>query len=157
MPRTFQGGGVCAKFNGQRITNTYAYNWFLGSDDSYPFSTYLRSPDRSETYTSPMTHAQIAQPANVCALFHSAGVPPYGFNWGCTYVTIETPDFLNKIRMRVTHKNGDNVAFADGHSKWFELKDVDSAGLRKTIYIWASRGIWMYPGYPERTAGFPVH
>ena len=29
--------GDCATSNGEKITNTYQYNWFLGRDGSYPF------------------------------------------------------------------------------------------------------------------------
>lgn len=163
MPTTFQGSGACARFNGQPITNHYAYNWFLGADCSYPYpcgsspnNEYYRSPDGSDLYTTPITMAAVVQPANVISFFHSGSVPPYGTTWGCTYVTIETPDFYNKIRPRVTHKNGDNIAFVDGHAKWYELKEADSGGLRRAIYIWRSKNIWMYPYYPDRTGGFPV-
>lgn len=163
MPQVFQGSGACAPYNGRPITNTYAYNWFLGADCSYPYpcgsspgDEYYRSPDGSNIWNTPVQMAMISQPANVAAFFHAGSVPPYGATWGCTYVTVETPDFYNKIRPRVTHKNGDNVAFVDGHSKWYELKRVDSAGSRPAIYIWLSKGIWTYPFYPERTGGYPV-
>ncbi len=63
---------------------------------------------------------------------------------------------MNKIRMRVMHKEGDNLAFADGHVKWFRVKELDSAGENRLVTIWKSRGIWMYPGFPERTGGFDV-
>jgi prepilin-type N-terminal cleavage/methylation domain-containing protein/prepilin-type processing-associated H-X9-DG protein len=156
MSRTFQGGGACAPFNGQPVTNHYSYNYFLGRDGSYAGGTYGRSPDGSETYFTPIADAAIVQPASTIAYLHSNSIPPYGFTWGCTYVTIETPDFINKIRMRVMHKDGDNLCFADGHVKWFQVKEQDSGGQNRLITIWASRGFWMYPGYPDRTAGFDV-
>jgi prepilin-type N-terminal cleavage/methylation domain-containing protein len=167
MPETFQGGGACTKFNGRRITNSYCYNWFLGSDGSFggtcatPDRDYGCSPDRTIGWQRPRSNAEIAQPANVAAFFHSPSVPPYGTNWGCTYVTIETPDFVNKIRMRVTHKSGDNVTFTDGHSKWCDLKDADTAGTRRNTYIREQRGIWMVPQFtPGNTAsalGYTIH
>ncbi|MDX1932622.1 MAG: DUF1559 domain-containing protein [Capsulimonadales bacterium] len=170
MAPTFSGGGVCTKFNGQPMTNTYAYNWFLGSDASYGFSAtgvpsrgYGISLDGTKVWNTPRPFSEVAQPSNVIAFFHSAGVPPYGFNWGCTYVTIETPDFLNKIRMRVIHKEGDNVTFADGHTKWYSLKDADSAKPPlKTFYILQSKNIWTVPQFvpgptPNPTAlGYPI-
>jgi prepilin-type processing-associated H-X9-DG protein len=88
--------------------------------------------------------------------FHAGSVPPYGSTWGCVYVQIEMPDFYNKLRPRIRHKNGDNLLFVDGHAKWFELKNNDSAGAMDEVYIWASRGIWMYPFYPGSNGGFPV-
>lgn len=154
MDRIFQGRGDCAAFNGQRMTNHYAYNFWLGADDSYP--NYATSWDGTVNLTSPLTLAAVVQPANVISHFHSGSVPPYGETWGCVYVTIELPDFYNKIRPRIRHKNGDNFAFVDGHAKWYEVKEADSGGLRREIYIWASKGIWMYPYYPESTGGFPV-
>ncbi|HTE20525.1 MAG TPA: DUF1559 domain-containing protein, partial [Armatimonadota bacterium] len=156
MPKQFAGGGGCARFNGQPITNHYSYNYFLGRDLSYPYGTYYRSPDGSETFTTPVSDAAISQPASTIAFLHSNSVPPYGATWGCTYVTIETPDFINKIRMRVMHKEGDNIAFADGHVKWFRVKEQDSAGQNRLVTIWASRGMWMYPRYPDGTGGFDV-
>jgi prepilin-type N-terminal cleavage/methylation domain-containing protein len=160
MPRVFQGSGACSKFNGQPITNNYSYNWFLGADGSYGRAgdgDYGSSPDKSHRWDTPIGLAQISRPANTIAFLHSNSVPPYGATWGCTYVTIETPDFINKIRMRVMHKDGDNLVFADGHSKWFSLKDADSAGQLRQTYIRDGLQIWMYPYYPERTGGYPVN
>jgi prepilin-type N-terminal cleavage/methylation domain-containing protein len=159
MPTTFQGSGACAKFNGQPITNSYSYNWFLGADGSYGNPSdrdYGTSPDKSRRWDSPVTMAEISRPANTIAFMHSNSVPPYGTTWGCTYMTIETPDFCNKIRMRVIHKDGDNLVFADGHSKWFQIKDADSGGQLRQTYIRAGLGIWTYPFYPDNTGGYPV-
>jgi prepilin-type N-terminal cleavage/methylation domain-containing protein/prepilin-type processing-associated H-X9-DG protein len=156
MDRNFAGSGDCAGFNGQRMTNHYAYNYWLGGDDSYPFGDYFRAPDGSATFGTPLSQAAIVQPANTILHFHSGSVPPYGTTWGCVYVTIELPDFYNKIRPRLRHKDGDNFAFADGHVKWFQVKEQDSAGLRRAIQIWNSRGMWMYPFYPNSTGGYQV-
>ena len=104
MDKTFSGSGDCAAFNGQRMTNHYAYNYFLGADDSYPGYALGR--------TTPATLASLSQPANVISHFHAGSVPPYGKSWGCVYVTIEMSDFYDKIRPRLRHKDGDNFAFA---------------------------------------------
>lgn len=164
MPPTFEGTGVCAKYNGRPITNHYSYNYLVGSDDSYPSGDYWRSPDTSTRWNTPRTQAAIARPANVVLFQHSNSLQPYGRSWGCTYVTIETPDFINKLRMRVLHSNGDNISFADGHAKWYMVKDGDSAatggGPNQTHYIWSNTGIWMVPTYePGNTAsalGYPI-
>lgn len=152
MDKTFSGSGDCANFNGKRMTNTYAYNFWLGADDSY--WGYADSWDGKVSYSSPLSLSALSQPANVISHFHSGSVPPYGETWGCVYVTIELPDFYNKIRPRLRHKNGDNLAFADGHAKFYELKESDSAGSRPDIFIWKSKNIWMYPYYPESDGGF---
>jgi len=160
MPHVFQGGGGCAAFNGQPITNNYSYNYFLGSDNSYNSGDYGTSRDGSYKWDHPRSLSEIAQPSNVVAFLHSNSVPPYGFDWGCTYMTIETPDFINKIRMRTVHQDGDNIAFADGHSKWFQLKDADSGGMLRETYIRAARGMWTVPQFePGNTAsalGYPI-
>lgn len=155
MEKTFSGSNECAPFNGQRMTNHYAYNYWLGADDTYPFGDYYNVG--GTIFGAPISQAALAQPANVITHFHSGSVPPYGASWGCVYVTIEMPDFYNKIRPRLRHKTGDNLAFADGHAKWFEMKEQDSAGQRRNIQIWGSRGIWMYPYYPDSTGGLHVY
>lgn len=155
MDKVFSGSGDCAAFSGQRMTNHYAYNYWLGADDSYPFGDYFRVPDGT-TFASPLAAAGIDQVANTIMHFHSGSVPPYGATWGCVYVQIELPDFYNKIRPRLRHKNGDNMGFADGHAKWFEMKEADSAGQRRNIQIWRAKQIWMYPYYPGSTGGLPV-
>jgi prepilin-type processing-associated H-X9-DG protein len=155
MDTTFQGSGDCKAFNGQRMTNHYAYNAWLGADDSYGLG-YFTSADGKTVLTRPISLAQVAQPANVVSHFHAGSVPPYGATWGCVYVTIEQPDFYNKIRPRLRHKSGDNFAFVDGHAKWIEVKEADSAGKRPDIFIWSTKGMWMWPFYPDNPAGFPV-
>jgi prepilin-type N-terminal cleavage/methylation domain-containing protein/prepilin-type processing-associated H-X9-DG protein len=155
MDRNFSGSGDCAAFNGQRMTNHYAYNYWLGSDDTYPFGDYLRTPDGT-TFATPLSIAALSQPASVIMHFHSGSVPPYGATWGCVYVTIELPDFYNKIRPRLRHKDGDNLAFADGHAKWFQMKEQDSGGQRRNIQIWASRQMWMFPYFPDSNGGLRV-
>jgi len=155
MDQVFQGSGDCKAFNGQRMTNHYAYNAWLGADDSYGIG-YFTSADRKTVLQSPLTVAQVAQPSGTIMHFHSGSVPPYGATWGCVYVTIEMPDFYNKIRPRIRHKNGDNFAFADGHAKWFEVKDADSAGQQREVYIWATKGMWTWPFYPDNVGGFRV-
>jgi prepilin-type N-terminal cleavage/methylation domain-containing protein len=158
MPHTFEGSGTCAKFNGKPITNNYSYNYLLGSDGSYPFGDYFRSPDGSTTWDTPRSLAAIARPANVVIFQHSNSLQPYGRTWGCTYVTIETPDFINKLRMRVLHSNGDNLSFTDGHAKWYQVKVASSdsntsgTGPGSTHYIWENTGIWMVPTFEPGNA-----
>ena len=153
MDKTFTGDGDCKAFNGQRMTNHYAYNFWLGADDSY--WGYGSSADGSVNLSSPLSIAAISQPSNTVSHFHSGSVPPYGSSWGCVYVTIELPDFYNKIRPRLRHKDGDNFVFADGHAKWYQVKEADSAGSRsKDLFIWKAKQIWMYPFYPESNGGF---
>ncbi|WP_309721866.1 DUF1559 domain-containing protein [Armatimonas sp.] len=157
MDRNFAGNGDCAGFNGSRMTNHYAYNYWLGGDDTYPFGDYLTAPNGSYRFAQPLSQAALAQPASVIMHFHSGSVPPYGTGWGCVYTTIELPDFYNKIRPRVKHKNGDNIAFADGHAKWYELKREDSAVRANTIVIDGRRSIWMFPFYPDNNGGYRVY
>jgi prepilin-type N-terminal cleavage/methylation domain-containing protein len=154
MPHEFEGSGACAKYNGKPITNNYSYNYLLGADDSYPSGDYYQSPAGAAArvrWDRPRTQSEINRAANVILFQHSNSLQPYGRTWGCTYVTIETPDFINKIRTRVVHSNGDNLTFADGHSKWFQVKDADSAatgsGPSQTHYIWPRTGIWMVPTF----------
>ena len=156
MDKNFSGSGDCAAFNGQRMTNHYAYNYWLGADDSYPFGDYYQTPDGT-IFGEPLAIAALDQPASVITHFHSGSVPPYGATWGCVYVQIELPDFYNKIRPRLRHKSGDNLAFGDGHAKWYEMKEQDSGGQLRNIQIWASRNIWMYPYYPGSNGGLPVY
>ena len=158
MDHSFNGANECSPFNGKPMTNNYAYNYWLGADDSYPFGDYALAPDKSAKFIAPLTIGALAQPAGVVMHFHSGSVPPYGTNWGCVYVTIELPDFYNKIRPRVRHKDGDNFVMADGHAKWFQVKKGDSAatgtGPNASIVIWKSKGIWMYPYYPDSNGGY---
>lgn len=164
MPPNFEGNGACAKFNGKPITSHYSYNYLLGSDDSYPYGDYSLSWDETTRWNTPRTFAGIANPANVVVFQHSNSLQPYGRGWGCTYVTIETPDFINKLRMRVLHKEGDNISFADGHAKWFRVKDADSGatndGPNQTHFIWPNTGIWMIPtferGNVASALGYPI-
>ena len=154
LERNFAGGGDCTNFNGKRMTNHYAYNYWLGADDTYPFGDYLTAPNGSVRFAAPLSQAAISQPASTIMHFHSGSVPPYGTSWGCVYTTIELPDFYNKIRPRVKHKGGDNIAFADGHAKWFELKKEDSAVQSNTVVISRTRSMWMFPFYPENDGGY---
>ncbi len=156
MERIFSGSGDCAAYNGRPMTNHYAYNYWLGADDSYPYGDYYQVPDGT-VFASPISTAALTQPANLITHFHSGSVPPYGDTWGCVYVQIELPDFYNKIRPRLRHKDGDNIAFADGHAKWYQMKEQDSAGQRRSLYIWDTKQIWMYPYYPGSNGGLPVN
>jgi type II secretory pathway pseudopilin PulG len=160
MPTEFVAVGYCAGkgFNGKPITNHYSYNYLLGSDNSYAYGDYAVSPDGSTQWNRPRALAEVARPANVVVYQHSNSLQPYGSDWGCPYVTIETPDFINKLRMRVIHNDGDNLTLADGHSKWFQVKiassDAGGSGPSGAAnYIWPNTGIWMVPTFePGNTA-----
>ncbi|MGC8783109.1 MAG: type II secretion system protein [Armatimonadota bacterium] len=154
----------CAPASGTQMTNTYSMNYLLSRDGTYPFGDYARTPSGFEL-TTPARLAEIAQPANTVAILLSNSVPPRGASWGCNYVTLEGSDFINKIRYRALYKDGSNIAFADGHAKFFVSKELDSAGKgyprcnnapSHTCYIWPERGIWMVPNYPNDTLGYPV-
>jgi len=153
LPDTFEAVGYCAGkgYDGKPITNCYSYNYFLGSDDSYPFEDYYQSDEGGVRWNTPRSEDEIELPANVVALQHSSSLQPFGRDWGCVYVTIETPDFANVLRMRVVHQGGDNLTFADGHSRWFHVEDADSADLKDDketrLYTVTARGIWMVPQY----------
>ncbi|GIV16059.1 MAG: hypothetical protein KatS3mg022_1494 [Armatimonadota bacterium] len=154
----------CAPASGTQMTNTYSMNYLLSRDGTYPFGDYARTPSGFEL-TTPARLAEIAQPANTVAILLSNSVPPRGASWGCNYVTLEGSDFINKIRYRALYKDGSNIAFADGHAKFFVSRELDSAGKgyprcnnapSHTCYIWPERGIWMVPNYPNDTLGYPV-
>jgi prepilin-type N-terminal cleavage/methylation domain-containing protein/prepilin-type processing-associated H-X9-DG protein len=156
--------GECAPASGTQMTNTYSMNYLLSRDGTYPFGDYARTPSGFEL-TTPARLAEIAQPANTVAILLSNSVPPRGASWGCNYVTLEGSDFINKIRYRALYKDGSNIAFADGHAKFFVSRELDSAGKgyprcnnapSHTCYIWPERGIWMVPNYPNDTLGYPV-
>jgi prepilin-type N-terminal cleavage/methylation domain-containing protein len=161
MPTEFEAVGYCAgkNYNGKPITNHYSYNYLLGSDLSYPYGDYYRSPDTTVTWDRPRALGEVALAASVVMYQHSNSLQPYGSDWGCPYVTIETPDFINKLRMRVIHNEGDNLVFADGHSKWYQVKEADSALLNlpgnqgATLYTRAQRGVWMVPQFDPGKAG----
>lgn len=174
MPTEFEARGWCAttkNFNGQPITNHYSYNYLLGSDGSYGNpadlnDTYAWSPDGTIRWNRPRALGEVARPANVVMYQHSNSLQPYGYTWGCVYVTIETPDFINKLRMRVIHNDGDNLTFADGHTKWYQVKTASSdantsgTGPSKDHYIWERTGIWMVPSFESgngsSSLGYPA-
>ncbi len=156
--------GECAPASGTQMTNTYSMNYLLSRDGSYPFGDYARTPS-GFALTTPARLSEIVQPANTVAILISNSVPPRGSTWGCNYVTLEGSDFINKIRYRALYKDGSNIAFADGHAKFFVSKELDSAGKgyprcnngpSHTCYIWPERGIWMVPTYPNDTLGYAV-
>jgi len=165
MPTEFEARGWCAttkNYNGQPITNHYSYNWFLGPDRSYgtPCATgdrdYGCTKDGLRELDRPMPLGEVARPANVVMYQHSNSLQPYGSSWGCVYVNIETPDFINKLRMRVIHNEGDNLTFADGHTKWHQVKvassDAGGTGPSSTHYIWERTGIWTVPTFEPGNA-----
>ena len=152
--------GPCATSNGMKITSTYSYNWFLGADQSYPEypgEYYTTTPNGSK-FLSPLSSTSITAPSSTLLFQLSQTTSSYGNDFGCTYNTLESPDWDNKIRFRAVHRSGGNLSFTDGHAKFYLAKEADSAldnGAPKyTIYIWKSRNIWAYPFMPETNGGF---
>jgi len=151
LDRTGAFNGGCASSNGMQMTNTYSQNYLLGGDDTYP----------NYGPTSPLSRTSVSSPANTVEFLLSNSLPPYGQSWGCIYTTLEASDFINKIRFRARHNDGGNLAFTDGHSKFYVAGPADAAnngaskkpgsgnGPRCTIYTWRSRNIWMVPTMPE--------
>jgi prepilin-type N-terminal cleavage/methylation domain-containing protein/prepilin-type processing-associated H-X9-DG protein len=144
--------GACASSSGMEMTNTYSMNYLLSGDGSY--GTSYGPP-------TPVSRTAMAGPAGTVEFLLSNSLPPYGRTWGCIYTTLEASDFINKIRFRANHNEGGNLAFTDGHSKFFRAPEADAAnngpsgkpgsgtGPRCTIYTWKSRGIWTLPTMPD--------
>lgn len=145
----FTGG--CASSSGMEMTNTYSMNYLLNGDNTYV----------GYGPTSPLNRTSVSSPAQTVEFLLSNSLPPYGRTWGCIYVTLEASDFINKIRFRAIHRDGGNLAFSDGHSKFYVAGPADAAnngasklpgsgsGPRCTIYTWKNRGIWTVPTMPE--------
>lgn len=167
MPKTATWWtGACATSNGMRLTNTYAMNWFLGADGSYPFDfgddMYSRTPD-GKPLDTPAALAEIAAPASTMAFMMNQATSPFGNEFGCDWNTLESSDFDNKLRWRAIFRKGGNLAFADGHAKFTIAKEADSAGSdypacqggpSHTIHNWSARGLWAYPGMPDDDGGY---
>lgn len=158
--------GPCATSNGMKLTNTYQYNWFLGRDGSYPFDfgddMYTHTPN-GLPLTTPVSMAEVSSPAGTVAFTLNQATSPYGNEFGCSWNTLESSDFDNKLRWRAIFHSGGNLAFADGHAKFYVAKEADSAGgaypacqggPSHTVYNWSKRGIWAYPAMPEDNGGY---
>jgi prepilin-type processing-associated H-X9-DG protein len=158
--------GPCATSNGMALTNTYQYNWFLGRDGSYPFDFppdyYTRTPD-GRPLDAPISHSEIAQPANTIAFSLNQAQSPFGNDFGCAWNTLESSDFDNKLRWRALFRDGGNLCFADGHVKFYVANEADSAGAKypacaggpsHNIYNWSKRSLWAYPAMPSNTGGY---
>lgn len=146
----FTGG--CASSAGMQMTNTYSMNYLLNGDNTY---------GGNYGPATPLSRTGVSTPANTVEILLSNSLPPYGSSWGCIYTTLEASDFINKIRFRAIHRDGGNLGFSDGHSKFYVAGPADAAnngpskkpgsgnGPRCTIYTWRSRNIWMVPTMPE--------
>jgi prepilin-type N-terminal cleavage/methylation domain-containing protein/prepilin-type processing-associated H-X9-DG protein len=165
LDRVGSFSGWCASSSGMQMTNSYSYNYFIGRDGSYGSAgdgDYGSTP-RGERLSTPLSQTGIEDVAKTIVFLNSNSLPPYGKTWGCQYVTIEAPDFINKIRFRAIHRDGGNLAFGDGHAKFYPAKEADAAGTgfpacngqpSHTIYNWSARGMWMYPGMPGNDGGY---
>jgi prepilin-type N-terminal cleavage/methylation domain-containing protein/prepilin-type processing-associated H-X9-DG protein len=143
--------GACASSAGMELTNSYSSNYLLTGDNTYP----------GYGPTTPISRTAVNSPANTIEVLLSNSLPPYGQTWGCVYTTLESSDFINKIRFRAIHNEGGNLGFTDGHSKFFKAPEADAAnngpskkpgsgnGPRCTIHTWKSRTIWMVPTMPD--------
>ena len=158
--------GPCATSNGEKMTNTYQYNWFLGRDGSYPFDfdgdTYTHTPS-GMPLTTPLSLAEVHQPASTVAFTLNQAQSPFGNDFGCDWNTLQSSDFDNKLRWHAIWHGGGNLAFADGHAKFYVAKQADSAGdgypacgggPAYTVYNWSARGLWAYPAMPEDDGGY---
>lgn len=164
--------GPCSTSNGQKLTNTYQYNWFLGRDGSYPFDFPAGNGAPEDDYThtpgglaltTPLPLSGVSQPANTVMYTLNQVNSPYGNDFGCDWNTLESSDFDNKLRWHAVFRQGGNLTFADGHAKFLVAKEADSAGgdapscwggPSHVIYNWSARGIWAYPGMPEDGGGY---
>jgi hypothetical protein len=134
-----------------QMTNTYSMNYLLNGDNTYG----------SYGPTSPLSRTAVESPSQTVEFLLSNSLPPYGSSWGCIYTTLEASDFINKIRFRAIHREGGNLAFTDGSSKFHVAGPADAAnngpsgkpgsgnGPRCTIYTWKARGIWTVPTMPS--------
>jgi len=162
FPKTGSFTGGCASSNGMELSNNYSINFLLGRDGGYGTAgdgDYGSAPDGTRLNT-PVSQTAVNQPANTIAFLPSNSAPPYGRTWGCWYVSLEASDYINKIRFHTFHNEGGNLAFVDGHSKFYQAKQANAAGNATktgpshTIYHWASRGMWMQPTMPDSTMGY---
>ncbi len=159
--------GPCAASNGMALTNTYQYNWFLGRDGSFPYDyppldTYTQTPNGAPL-DAPLSLAEIAQPSNTVAFTLNQAQSPFGNDYGCAWNTLESSDFDNKLRLRALFRDGGNLAFADGHVKFYAAREADAAGTgyaacgggpSHTIYNWSARNLWMFPAMPNDNGGY---
>ncbi|GEM_PF-7014628 len=107
-----------------------------------------------------MTTGEVDAPASTMAFQLGQTDSRYGNEFGCDYNTIESADWDNHLRWHAMHNKGGNLAFVDGHAKFYVAKEADSTACHGApshdVFIWASRGIWAWPGYPSTTGGFPT-
>ena len=151
LDRTGAFNGTCASSAGMEMTNTYSMNYLLGGDNTYA----------GYGPVTPLSETSVEQTASTVLMLLSNSLPPYGRSWGCIYTTLESSDFINKIRFRAIHNEGGNIAFADSHAKFFKAAPADAAnngtsrkpgsgtGPRCTIYTWQDRNMWMVPSMPS--------
>jgi prepilin-type N-terminal cleavage/methylation domain-containing protein len=151
--------GACATSNGMKITSTYSYNWNLGSDSPNEGTPYSITPDGT-VKTVPLTSSDVSAPSNTMAFQLSQTGSSYGNGFGCDYNFIESGDWDDRLRWHAVYNGGGNLDFVDGHTKFYVAKQADSTLCSGApgydIFIWASRGIWAWPGYPDSTGGFPI-
>jgi prepilin-type N-terminal cleavage/methylation domain-containing protein/prepilin-type processing-associated H-X9-DG protein len=158
--------GPCATSNGMALTDTYQYNWYLGCDGSYPYDfppDYYTHTPNGKPLNQPAQLSEISEPSGTVAFSLNQATSPYGDSFGCDWNTLQSSDFDNKLRWRALFHGGGNLAFADGHARFYVAQQADAAGTGYpacqggpafTIYNWSARGIWTYPGMPEDNGGY---
>jgi prepilin-type N-terminal cleavage/methylation domain-containing protein/prepilin-type processing-associated H-X9-DG protein len=163
FPKQAQFSGDCAHASGMQLTNNYSLNWMLGSDGSYGNGSdksdpYAWSPDGTRRFSRPLNEADIQAPANTITFLQAGSVLPYAQGWGCLHSTLESSDFNNQIQQYTFHNDGANMAFADGHGKFFSDPRMSpmykGKDRRWTIHHLRSRGIWMEPTMPDSSMGY---
>jgi len=152
LDRTGGFAGGCATSNGMQMTNTYSMNYLLNGDTTY---------GTSYGPTTPLSYTAVNSPSNTVQFLLSNSLPPYGRTWGCIYTTLQSSDFINKIRFRAIHRDGGNLGFTDSSAKFFVAGVADAAnngpsglpgsgtGPRCTIFTWRARGMWTVPTMPD--------
>jgi prepilin-type N-terminal cleavage/methylation domain-containing protein/prepilin-type processing-associated H-X9-DG protein len=160
FPKTGAFTGDCAHANGMQLTNNYSINWLLGRDGTYGSAgdgDYGSSPT-GVRLNSPVPLTAVNSPANTVAFLMSNSIPPRGSSWGCLFVTVEASDFINKIRQFTFHRDGGNIAFADGSARFVREPRMSpmfqGQNRRWTLYHMRSRGVWMQPTMPDDTMGY---
>ena len=69
--------GPCASSNGEHITNTYQYNWFLGRDGSYPFDFPAGGGAPEDDYTHTPNGTPLTNPLPLSGVSQAASTVLY--------------------------------------------------------------------------------
>jgi prepilin-type N-terminal cleavage/methylation domain-containing protein len=157
LPERAAFEGDCRHAADMPLTSTYAVNWLLHRDGSYSATDdpgYDRTPS-GIPLVQPITTTEISSPASTVSLMLTSCLPPYGRDWGCLFMTLEASDFINRILFSAAYRDGGNLALADGHARYFRLKEADSGkNAAIEVYHLPKRSIWIQPTMPDDTLGY---